>query len=172
MSIICSRKFILRPFQKGDEDSLIKHINNKEIARNTLRIPYPYTLKDARSWIAHNVKIDRKRKKTEIHFAIDINGKVVGAIGLHDIEGHQAEIGYWLGKQYSGEGIMTSAVKLVSKYAFSQLGLARIYAFVFLWNKASASVLEKAGFKYEGRLRKSALKEGKFKDSLLFAKVK
>lgn len=172
MPIIRSRKFILRPFKKGDEDSLQKHINNVEIARNTLHIPHPYMLKDARAWIKYNVKMDRKRKKTEINFAIDIDGQVVGCIGLDDIEGHQAEIGYWLGQQYSGQGIMTATVKLMTRYAFVNLGLSRIYAYVFLFNKASARVLKKAGYQYEGRLKKSAFKNGKFRDALLFAKVK
>ena len=54
MSTIRSKQFILRPFRKGDEGSLIKNINNKKIARNTLRIPYPYKKKDARFWINHN----------------------------------------------------------------------------------------------------------------------
>ena len=172
MTTIPSKTFILRSFKKGDEDSLQKHINDKEIARNTLRIPYPYTLKDARSWISHNIKEDRKRNKTEINFAIDIDGKVIGGIGLDNIEGHEAEIGYWLGQQYSGKGIMTSAVKLVTEYGFSRLGLSRIYAYVFTFNKASARVLEKAGYKYEGKLRKNVLKEGRLIDNLLFAKVK
>jgi len=48
MVIIRSKKFILRPLRRGDEESLMKHINNRIIARNTLRIPYPYKLKDAR----------------------------------------------------------------------------------------------------------------------------
>ena len=107
-----------------------------------------------------------------MNFAIDIEGKVIGGIGLDNIEGHEAEIGYWLGQQYSGKGIMTSAVKLVTEYGFSRLGLSRIYAYVFTFNKASARVLEKAGYKYEGKLRKNVLKEGRLIDNLLFAKVK
>ena len=172
MVIIHSKKFILRSFRKGDETSLMENINNKKIAKNTLTIPYPYKMKDARSWINHNLKLDKKKKKTEINFAIDIGGKVVGGIGFNKIHGHCAGIEYWLGEKYWGQGIMTAAVKLVTKYAFEKLGLRRIYAFVFPPNKASAGVLEKAGFKYERKLRKHVLKENKFRDGLLFAKVK
>lgn len=172
MAIIRSKKFILRPFRKGDEASLIENINNKKIARNTLRISYPYTLKDARFWINRNLKLDKNKKKTEINFAIVINGKVVGGIGLDKIYGHCAEIGYWLGEKYWGQGIMTEAVKLVTKYGFEKLGLRRIYAFTFPFNKASAAVLKNAGYKYEGKLRKHVKKGNIFLDDLLFAKVK
>jgi len=172
MAIIRSKNFILRPFKKGDEEFLMKHINNRIIAKNTLRIPYPYKLKDARWWINHNLKLDKKKKKREINFAVEINGEVVGGIGLDKIYEHCAEIGYWLGKKYWGQGIMTTATKLVTKYGFEKLGLRRIYAFVFPFNKASAGVLIKAGYKYEGKLRKHVKKGNKFLDDLLFAKLK
>jgi len=170
MVIIRSTKFKLRPIKKGDESSLIKNINNKKIARNTLRIPYPYTLKDARSWIKHSLKL--RRKKTEIRFVIDMNGEVVGGVGINKIEHHKGELGYWLGEKYWGQGIMTEAVKLVTKHAFTKLGLRRLYAHVFSFNKASARVLKRAGYKYEGTLRKNTLKKGRLIDNLLFAKIK
>lgn len=172
MTVIHSKKFTLRPFRKGDEVSLQKHINDKIIFRNTLRIPYPYTLKDARWWINRNVRLNKKKEKHEINFAIEIDGEVVGGIGLDKIWQHCAEIGYWLGKKYWGRGITTVAVKLVAKYGFEKLGLRRIYAFTFLFNKVSAKVLEKAGFKYEGKLRKHVKKGNKLLDDFLYAKVK
>ncbi|MFA5050491.1 MAG: GNAT family protein [Patescibacteria group bacterium] len=172
MAIIYSKKFILRPLKKGDEFSLTKNINDKIISRNTMTIRYPYKIKDARAWINQNLKSAKKKKKTKIVFVIDIGNEVVGSIGLHKIEGHCTELGYWLGKKYRGQGIMTEAAKLVTKYAFSELGLKRVYATVFLFNKPSARVLEKAGFKFEGKLIKNKKKGGKFLDSLLYAKVK
>jgi [ribosomal protein S5]-alanine N-acetyltransferase len=96
----------------------------------------------------------------------------LGGIDLNNIKEHKAEIGYWLGKDYWGQGIMTEAVRLITTYGFEKLGLRRIYAHVFVFNKASMTVLKKAGFKYEGKLRKHAKKGDKFLDSFLFAKVK
>ena len=172
MITIHSKKFILRPFKKGDESSLIENINNRKIAKNTSAIPYPYRLKDARSWIKSNLKLNKKKKKSEINFAIDISGMVVGGIGFRKIESHKAEIGYWLGEKYWGQGIMTTAVKLVTKYAFQELRLKRVYAHVLPFNKGSVRVLEKAGYKYEGKLKKDSLKNNKLIDSLMFAKTK
>lgn len=172
MATIYSKKFILRPFKKGDEDSLIRNINNRKIVDRTILISYPYKREDALFWINHNLKLDKAKKKTQINFAIDIGGDVVGGIGLNIKKGYKASIGYWLGEKYWGQGIMTTAVKLITKYGFTKLGLRRIYGCVFLFNKASARVLEKAGYKFEGKLRNNTKKGNKLIDDLMFAKVK
>src|SRR4030042_2294596 len=112
-------QFTLRPFRKGDEHSLVENINNVKIARATLTIPHPYKMEDALSWIDQNLKARRKRKKTEVILAIDKDGQVIGGIGLEKIDGHEAEIGYWLGERYWGQGAMTAAVKAVTAYGFT-----------------------------------------------------
>ena len=172
MSVIKSKEFILRPFRRGDEKSLAGNINNKKIYRNTAVIPYPYNLKDAKNWILKNLKESKKKNPKMINFVIDINGEVVGSVGLSDIKEFKAEIGYWLAEKYWGRGIMTKAVKLVTKFGFDKLKLKRIYAFVFPFNKASMKVLKKAGYKFEGILRKNSKKDGKFLDDYLFSKIK
>ena len=165
--------FILRPYRKGDELSLQEHINDREIAHNTLTIPYPYTLKDAKQWIGKCLKDDKKKVLQEAVFALTVDGAVVGSVALDPIAlRHKAELGYWLGRKYWGRGMMTQAVNLVVQYGFQQLQLTRIYAYVFPFNKASARVLEKAGFSYEGLLRSNALKDGKPQDDLVYAILK
>lgn len=111
-------------------------------------------------------------KPSEIRFAIDSGGEVIGGISLRNIEGHKAEIGYWLSEKYWGRGIMTKAVKLVCGFGFGKLRLRRIYATLFSNNRASARVLEKAGFKREGLLRKLHKKDGRLVDALMYAKVR
>ena len=170
--IIKLRMFILRPYREGDEESLIKNINDKDIYRNTCRIPYPYTPEHAKAWINRCKNSAKKKKKTEVNFAIDINGKVIGGIGLRDITSHKAEIGYWLGKKYWGKGIATKAVQLITNFGFKQLKLKRIYAHIFSKNKASARLLEKNNYKREGLMRKYYLKNGKLLDAALYAKIK
>ena len=172
MTTIKTEKFILRPYKKRDEVSLRRSINDRVIARNTLRIPYPYTSKDAKEWIRKNLKNYKKKKPTEIHFVIDINGDVIGGIGFTEIESHQAEISYWLAPKYWGKGIMTLAIKKVTNFGFEKLKLKRIYACVFPFNKASMRVLGKNGYKLEGILRKEVKKGKKLIDDYLFAKVK
>ncbi len=170
--VIVSRLFTLRPFRKGDEASLQENINSRNVTRYTVSIPYPYTVKHARAWIARNLALYRKKQKTEVHFVIDIGGKVAGSVGLRYIEGHKAELGYWLAEKHWGRGIMTEAVRLASRYAFQQLGLRRLYATAFTSNKASTRVLEKSGFRVEGKLRRFHKKGGRLFDALLYAKVR
>lgn len=167
-------RFTLRKFRKGDEHTLRKHIHDREIARNTLLIPYPYTSKDAEHWMRKCLAIYRKKQPLEIPFAIDIGGKVVGGIGIGPIDyrNKSAEFGYWLAKQYRNQGIMTRVIRRIVRYGFHELKLKRLYAKTFIFNRASQRVLEKAGFQLEGRLRKACRKNGKYYDSFLYAKVK
>ena len=143
-----------------------------EIYRYTLRIPYPYTMKEAKKWISQCIKSKKNKNKKEIHFAIDVNGEVIGGIGYIKMEKHKAEIGYWLGKKYWNRRIMTETVKLMTNFGFNKLKLKRIYAEVFQKNKASARVLKNNGYRLEGILRKHHLKDGKLIDALVYAKVK
>ena len=89
---------------------------------------------------------------------------------LHDdVERVSAEIGYWLGQRFWDRGIMTTAVRAVTEYAFDQFSLTRVYAVPYVTNVASHRVLEKAGFAREGLLRRSAIKNGVILDQVLFA---
>ena len=170
--ILKSRNFVLRPYKRGDEESLTKNINDRYVYRYTLRIPYPFTLKDAKKWVNRCIRQAKKPAKSEINFTIDIDGEASGGIGLRDIEKHKAEIGYWLAKKYWGKEIVTEAVRLVTNFAFRNLKLKRLYAPIFIKNRASARVLEKNNFKKEGVLRKHYLKDGKFFDCIMYAKVR
>ncbi|MDO8803121.1 MAG: GNAT family N-acetyltransferase [Elusimicrobiota bacterium] len=165
-------RYKLRAFLRGDEPSIAENINDRQIERYTLNIPYPYTLKDARHWVDFNRKLASGGNKIQLNLAITLNGEVIGGIGLFAMNGHRAELGYWLGVKYWGRGIVTGAVKALTRYAFKELNLRRIYAKVFPVNKASARVLEKAGYKYEGRLVKDAVKHGRAVDGFLYAKTR
>jgi RimJ/RimL family protein N-acetyltransferase len=101
-----------------------------------------------------------------------VDDEAVGGIGFtlqQDVAFRSAEIGYWLGEEFWGRGIATEALKAVTEHAFNEYDLCRLYAHVFEWNQASARVLEKAGYEFEGRLRKSVTKDGKTIDQLMYA---
>jgi RimJ/RimL family protein N-acetyltransferase len=172
MVIIKSKNFTLRPFKKGDAKSIARNINNKKIYRNTLHIPYPYTLKDANEFLAKILREAKKKKPSKVNFAIDIDGKVIGSVSLEKIEGHKSEIGYWLGERFWSRGIMSQAVKMVTDFGFYKLKLKRIYAHVFPFNKTSMQILKRNGYRFEGILRKNSKKDNKFIDDYLFAKVR
>ena len=134
------------------------------------RFPYPYTDRDARNWLDCIVG-----HQPETNFAISVAGEAVGGIGFilqPDVARRSAEIGYWLGEKFWGRGIATEAVVAVTDHAFANHDLCRVYAHVFEWNRASARVLEKAGYEFEGRMRKSVTKDGKTIDQLMYAVVR
>ena len=99
----------------------------------------------------------------------DGSPQLIGTVGLA-ISGvdHLAEIGYWLGRDYWGQGLCTEAVVEVVEYGFDTLGLHRIFAQHIARNGASARVLEKAGFNKEGVLRQHARKWGVFEDVICY----
>ncbi len=167
-------KFVLRRYKDGDQKSLVKNINHKEIFDNTSAIPHPYTLENANNWIKRCRKLYKQKEPKSVNFAIDYRGNVIGSIGFHKIDRKhkRAEIGYWLGKEYWGFGIMTKAVRQTINYGFKKLKLKRIYAYVFAHNKASTRVLEKCGFKLEGCLKKHFLKNGKYVDAFVYGKIR
>lgn len=162
---------VLRPWRPGDEASLVRHANNRNIWRNVRdRFPYPYTMEHALTWIEL-----AKRVQPVTNFAIVVDGEAVGGIGLvlkDDIYSRSAEIGYWLGEEFWGRGIATEAVSALTDWAFANFDLCRIYAGVFEWNPASMRVLEKAGYQLEARLRKRVTKDGHTIDELIYAVVR
>jgi ribosomal-protein-alanine N-acetyltransferase len=166
--IIRLEKCEVRSFRRSDAGSIASHANNRKVWIN-LRdaFPHPYTLEDAHKFIEFTLS-----RTPESHFAIVVEGEVVGGIGfkLHeDVERVSAEVGYWLGEAYWGRGIATDALKAMTRYAIDTYGLARVYALPFEWNAPSMRVLEKAGYVLEGRMRRSAVKDGKIIDQLLYA---
>src|SRR5262249_47326927 len=99
----------------------------------------------------------------------------VGGIGVHpgqDVYRHTATVGYWLGEQVWGRGIMTEVVTAVTDFCFDKFPLRRISAEVFANHSASARLLEKAGFHFEGRPQNNVMKYGQVLDSRLYARTK
>ena len=159
----------IRDWETGDVAQLAENANERRIWRNLRdRFPHPYRLADAESFIA---MVQGMEPRT--FFAIVVDGKVAGSIGytMHDdVERISAEIGYYVAVPFWGRGIATAALTAVTNYAFETHPiLRRVYAVPFAWSKASARVLEKAGYRLEGRMRESALKDGEVTDQLLYA---
>jgi RimJ/RimL family protein N-acetyltransferase len=158
----------IREWRASDAPSLARHANNLAVARQ-LRdaFPHPYRLRDAARFIAYAAST-----RPPSAFAIAVDGAAVGGIGisrLTDIERVSAEIGYWLGEPFWGRGLMTAAVGAMTGWAFDTLPIHRIFAVPFAANVGSCRVLEKAGYRLEGRLRRSALKDGIVQDQVLYA---
>jgi [ribosomal protein S5]-alanine N-acetyltransferase len=174
MQIKINDEFYISETGPEDKPAYVEHLTEKQISEQTLNIPYPYSDEDADWWINHNMA-ETARLGRPINWVIRRrDGYLIGGIGFAAFEPgktHKAEIGYWLAKPYWGQGIMSLAIKAITQHAFRELGLKRITAHVFNFNKGSARALEKAGYTLEGRLRQHYSKNGKIFDGLLYAIV-
>lgn len=162
----------IRKWNIKDAVSLAEMLNNKKILDN-LRdgLPYPYTVKDAEEFITAMLSADQEKT---FAFAITLDDKVIGSIGVfrcENIHFRTAEMGYYIGESYWSKGIMTSAVKQTCQYIFEHTDIIRIFAEPFSNNAASCRVLEKAGFQFEGFLRKNAVKNGKVLDMKMYSLI-
>ncbi len=156
----------LRPFRVGDEASLQRHADDRDIWRNVRDMfPHPYRLNDAVAWIARTSEADPPTA-----LAIEVDGACCGGIGYvlgSDIHRFSAEIGYWLGQEHWGKGVVSAAVNAMLPYGFRVFGLQRQWAGVIASNGASIRVLEKAGFVHEGVHRRAIFKDGAFRDEVV-----
>jgi ribosomal-protein-alanine N-acetyltransferase len=162
----------LRQWAPADADALVRLADNRDIWLNLKdRFPHPYTRADADGWIAQC----RAATGKPTQFAIELDGVAIGGIGiepLSDVHRHAADIGYWIGEPYWGSGIATAALTEMTRYTFAEFPFQRIQALVFEWNPASRRVLEKAGYALEARLTRAVMKDGRFGDGFLYARLR
>ncbi len=163
---------MLRPWRESDRPALLRHINDPRIARNTRRVPYPYTDADATTWLSYAATDPPPSGVYAIEVASDDGPEAVGTIAFVRGENTQEwcwEVGYWLALPYWGRGIMTEALRLVTEAAWQVPELIRLYAVVFSWNPPSMRVLEKVGYRREAVLERSGIKNGTVIDSVIYA---
>ena len=107
--------------------------------------------------------------------AIFIEEKIVGSISLetkNDVHKKTAEIGYMILNEYSGKGIISSAVKKICEIGFNSLDIIRIEAKVVDKNIASRKVLEKNNFVLEGILKNSVWKNNEIYNLCVYGLIK
>ncbi len=163
----------IRKWALSDAKDLATALSDKKVQEN-LRdgLPYPYTEQDGEEYISSMLSAN---KNDTFAFAITVDGKVIGSISAFrqgNIHRQTAELGYYIAKEYWGRGVMTEAVKQFCDYVFAHTDIIRIFAEPFADNTASCRVLEKAGFRFEGTLRRDAIKNGKVLDMKIYSKLK
>jgi RimJ/RimL family protein N-acetyltransferase len=143
--VLETKRLALRAPRLGDAKTVAALANDRRIAENTARIPHPYKIADAESFITGTTKAG------EAAFLITLRDKtVIGACGL--VFQHEAtpELGYWLGVDHWGQGYATEALHAVIDYAFTDMGHEALQAGARVTNPASRRVLEKCGFQWTG----------------------
>jgi Acetyltransferases, including N-acetylases of ribosomal proteins len=160
----------LRLWRMDDAESLVRHANNVNVARQLRdRFPHPYSRANASAFLKAATSAPEAS-----NLAIEIDSYAIGAIGYVagiDVERYSAEIGYWLGEAYWGRGIATEALILMTTHVFESMNMLRLFAVPFADNAGSIRVLEKAGYVREAILRSSSVKYGQPRDQLMYARV-
>lgn len=159
----------LRDYTPADIEALVTLANNKNVSRYLIyTFPYPYTRRDAESWISEGAHAGGAITKV-----ILLDGQFVGSVGIAPQSGwrsHGAEIGYWVGEPYWGQGIATVALRLMTEQAVTLHACKKLTAPILSPNQASRRVAEKCGYQLEGILKAEVSKEGAFYDVHSYAK--
>ncbi len=166
-------RLLLRPFILADAPAVQRLAGDRDIASTTLSIPHPYEVGMAEQWI--NALQGRFEQGDFVNFAVVLlaDGALIGSIGLQINQAHEnAELGFWIGKPYWGNGYCTEAARAVLRYGFTRLGLHRIAAHHLSRNPASGRVMAKIGMQYEGCERQRIKKWGVFEDVKMYAILK
>ncbi|MFC1778641.1 GNAT family N-acetyltransferase [Pseudomonadota bacterium] len=120
-----TERLILRRFTSSDAGIVKELAGNYNVAKTTLNVPHPYDEGMAELWIESHP--EKWSSKTGAVFAITTKelNQLVGTVSLMDIEGTQAEIGYWIGEPFWGNGYCTEAVNALIQFSLDNLGSAR-----------------------------------------------
>ena len=161
----------LRPWREADLGVIAALCRDPDVARFT-RVPDPYTDADARAWI--DGLAGRLAEGEAVRLAIVAGGgDPVGSIGLRidPFDRDIAEAGYMVGPAARGRGVATTALRLASRWALRDLGVARVQLATHVDNPASQRVAERAGFRREGVLRSWEELRGERVDLVMFSLV-
>lgn len=147
---LVTRRLILRTPRAEDAETIVPLADNMRIAQQTRRMPHPYTLKDAESWIAA-ARAANPARETAFVITRREDGALMGGAGHTAMEEDgEVEIGYWLGEPHWGRGYATEAAQAVIDHAFAEGAFERLHGRCRVANTASRRVLEKCGFQYAG----------------------
>lgn len=164
-----TERLLLRPFALSDAMEVQRLAGDRAIADTTMAIPHPYEDGMAEDWISRHQETFEQGKGITFAITRKADGILIGAISLTGIfQGHQAELGYWIGKPYWNQGFCTEAGKAVLQYAFAEIGLIRIYSCHISRNLASGRVIQKLSMKHEGTQRRHVRKWDKFENLELY----
>jgi 8-oxo-dGTP diphosphatase len=145
--ILETERLRLRPFRMSEAERLCTLINDWDVVKwLNHKIPFPYGRADAEAWIAH-VR-NQHGGATPHTFGLALRGgdALIGCVGIDEVTGRIAQVGYWIGKPYWGHGFAAEAASAIGDYAFTKLDLSCLHAGVARGNLRSARALAKAGF--------------------------
>ena len=139
-----TRRLILRPLRDDDAPAMARALNNYEVSKFLSRVPFPYTLDDARFFIALQRSFDPRSRVCAIGFRAAPD-ELIGVVAYErKADGEGFEFGYWLSESCWGMRIMTEAAQAMVAHAFLADGVDVLES--GFWNPVSGRLLAKLGF--------------------------
>jgi len=168
-----ARLVLRKPVAEDTERIYETYANDAEVTRYLTWRPHR-TVADGEEPSAHRLAAWESGKYFSWVITLRDGGELMGMISVRPVE-WRVDLGYVLGREWWGRGYMTEAVRAVVDYALSEPEVFRVWAVCDVDNIASARVLEKAGLRREGILRRWAMHPNlsdEPRDCLCYAKVK
>lgn len=166
-------RLYLRFFELSDAANVQQLAGSEEVARTTLAIPHPYPDGAAENWIEAVRQLSESGDSYAFAMITKDDGTLIGNMSMGVSRKHKrAELAYWVGVPYWGQGYATEAARRIVQFGFEELGLNRIYAAAMTNNPASSKVMVKLGMKPEGVYQQHVLKWGSYEDLDLYGIVR
>ncbi len=163
-----TERLVLRPFEPSDAAEIQRLAGDFSVADTTLNIPHPYPDGAAEKFITETAAKYERGEHVSFAVTLKSGGALIGAQTLGLVPRfRQAELGYWIGRPFWGNGYATEAARAVVAFGFDQCALHKIKATYFSRNPASGNVMKKAGLVQEGILREHVLKWDRFEDIVI-----
>ncbi|WP_372423861.1 GNAT family N-acetyltransferase [Salinarimonas chemoclinalis] len=146
-----TRRLWLRWPRHSDAASIVSLAGAREVAEMTARIPHPYPPDAAAPYVLEARRAAMEGASLRLAMAPKAQPtRLVGMIGIEPNAAGEAEIGYWLGRPFWGQGLATEAARTMIDAFFAFTEGEAVAASVRVGNPASRRVLEKSGFVSEG----------------------
>src|SRR3990172_6912693 len=149
---IRTERLVLRPLALSDAARIALLAGDFDVASMTGTIPHPYNEQMAGEWIGSALEGEEGTV-----FVIERDGTLIGCVGYREDQKGGAELGYWLGKPYWGQGYATEASAAMVAYAFDAGALDYLTIGHFADNPASARIITKLGFKPQGEISRDCV---------------
>ncbi|MEW6508309.1 MAG: GNAT family protein [Bacteroidota bacterium] len=158
-----TERLLLRGFSENDINDIFEYAS-VNIVSEFLPWKAHRSLDDTRAFLKMSAEMFEKQSNIDFAIVLKEENKVIGGISIRkwNDSNRCADLGYVLSSKYWGRGIMTEAIKRIIKFGFEELNANRIEAHCDENNHGSYRAMEKAGMKYEGKLREKIFMKGKF----------
>nr|WP_156003808.1 GNAT family protein [Streptomonospora sp. PA3] len=161
----------LRRWDPADH-ACVQAVSDEGVVPQGTTVPAVFTEEAGRAWIRRQHLRVVRGQGWSLAVTETSRGRAVGcAVLLLRPQAGVAGLGYWMEPGARGRGLASRAAALLTEWGLGELGLARVEAWVEPGNAASAAVLSRCGFEYEGRLRSFLAFPTRRADALVYSRI-